>query len=339
MRVPWRATLGFALSAALLYWVLHDQPWADVAAALRASNVPLWIVTVIVSQLMFPLRAIRWPIILHPVAPNLKFGPSWRATAIGMMVNNVALARLGEPARAFVLSREVPQVPFTTAIGSLVVDRAFDGLVILTLLLVAVLDPAFGTHTEIDGKTLGAWIALAAGAVAAGFAVLALAVFAPLHLERATGAIARRLLPWWAGRITMLVHNITAGFAVLRDPRRFVQILLWTFAHWLANPLAFWLGFKAMGIDVPFTAALLAQGLIAIGVAAPQMPGFFGVFEALAVVSLGLYGVAQPEAIAWALTFHVLSFIPITAIGLFYLSRLGLSFRDLGRSPRDAGAA
>jgi uncharacterized protein (TIRG00374 family) len=337
--MSWRSTLGFVLSAALLYWILHDQPWGEVAAALRSSNLPLWAVTVVVSQLMFPLRAIRWPIILHPVAPTLKFGPSWRAVAIGMMMNNVALARVGEPARAFVLSREVPHVPFTTAIGSLVVDRAFDALVVLTLLLVAVLDPAFGTHTEIGGKSLGASIALPAAGVALGFAVLFLAVFSPLRLERATAAVARRLLPWWAGRITTLVHNLTAGFSALRDPRRFLLILAWTFAHWLANPLAFWLGFRAMGIDVPFTAALLTQGLIAIAVAAPQAPGFFGAFEAAAVISLGLYGVAQPDAIAWALTFHILSFIPITVIGIYYLSRLGLSFRDLGRSPRDASAA
>jgi hypothetical protein len=34
-------------------------------------------------------------------------------------------------------------------------------------------------------------------------------------------------------------------------------------------------------------------------------------------------------AVAWAISFHVLSLIPITLIGLYYLMRSGLHLRDL----------
>lgn len=334
MGFSWRTTLGFALSAALVYWVLRGQHWGDVADALRGSSVLLWAVTTVVSQLVFPLRAIRWVIILHPVAPQLGFGPSWRATTIGMMINNVVPARIGELARAFVLTREEPRVPFTTALGSLVLDRAFDALVVLLLLLVAVLDPAFGTETEIGGKALGALIAVPAAGVVVGFTVLFAAAFKPEAIERVAGAVTHRLARRYAGRVQTLARNITTGFAVLRDPRRFASIFFWTLLHWVVNSLAFWLGMIAMGLDAPFSAAVLTQGLIAVAVALPQAPGYFGTFEATAIATLGLYGIARADGLAWAVTFHLLSFIPIVLIGAWYFARAGLRLADLrGSAP------
>jgi len=122
VRFPWKTVLGFALSAALLYWVFRGVNWLDVGLTLRESDVTLWILAVITSQLIFPLRALRWRPILHSIAPDVRFGSLWRATTIGMMVNNVVIpSRLGELARAYALAREEPRVPFAAGLASLVV--------------------------------------------------------------------------------------------------------------------------------------------------------------------------------------------------------------------------
>jgi hypothetical protein len=128
------------------------------------------------------------------------------------------------------------------------------------------------------------------------------------------------------------VHAAADGFAALRSPSRLVRVLAWTLVHWLCNALAFWLMFRAVGIGAPFSAALFLQGLIAIGVAIPSSPGFFGPFEAFAKEGLRLYGVPVAAAVTWAVAFHLLSFIPITAIGALYFARLGLSMSDVRRS-------
>ena len=43
-----------------------------------------------------------------------------------------------------------------------------------------------------------------------------------------------------------------------------------------------------------------------------------------------LYGIDGAAAVTWAIAFHIVSFIPITVIGIVYFARLGLSFGDLG---------
>jgi hypothetical protein len=146
------------------------------------------------------------------------------------------------------------------------------------------------------------------------------------HLAtRAVRAVAPRFEP----RVAEFVAHATAGLAVLRSPSRFALVVFWTLLHWLTNALAFWIAFRAVGITAPFSGALFLQGLIAIGVAIPSSPGFFGPFEAFAKAGLQIYGVPVTQAVTWAVGFHLLTFIPITAMGAFYFSRLGLSLREM----------
>jgi glycosyltransferase 2 family protein len=79
--------------------------------------------------------------------------------------------------------------------------------------------------------------------------------------------------------------------------------------------------------------------MIAIGVAIPSSPGFFGPFEAFAKAGLQIYRVPAALAVTWAVGFHLLSFVPITALGAFYFSRLGLSLREMRATSQRPAAA
>lgn len=329
MRIGWRGLLGIALSGLLLWLTLRDVDLAEVVTILRTSRLGLWLACTVVATAIFPLRARRWQAILAPIAPRVPVTPLWHATAIGMMVNNVVPARAGEMARAFAISRARPEIPFAAALGSLVVDRLFDGTVVLGLLLLATLDPRFPADATILGWTAGR-IALGAGAILAvvlsGVVVL---LAAPDFVARLVSGTIGRLSPRLGERLHHLVTTFAAGVAVLRSPALVTEALWWTLLHWLTNAAAFWLGFLAIGVHAPFSASLFLQGIIAIGVAIPSSPGFFGFFEAAGKAGLGLYGVPGDLAVSWAIGFHLLSFVPITVIGAWYFVRQHLHFRDM----------
>ena len=328
MKPSWRSAIGIALSAVLLWWTLRDVSLATVWSELSHSNGLLFLASTVCATLIFPLRARRWRTILEPVAPGQPFSALWRATAIGMMANNLLPARAGEIARAYALTRQT-SVPFATSIASLAVDRLFDMVVLLMLAVAAFIDPAFPRTATIAGQSLGE---IAQGSVfvviALIFALYALAFF-PSQLVRAFEIFARRVSPALEERGKSVLIRFSDGLSVLRSPGRFGSVLAWTIVHWLVNAFAFWLGFKAVGIDLPFSASLFLQTLIAVGVALPSAPGFFGFFEKLATVGLGIYGVAPAQATSWAIGFHILSFIPITAMGLWYFTRLGLHLKEI----------
>ncbi|HEX6965294.1 MAG TPA: lysylphosphatidylglycerol synthase transmembrane domain-containing protein [Gemmatimonadaceae bacterium] len=329
VRKQWRSALGILLSAAFLVWVLRDVNVSQVILNLRHSNAWYFLAATIAGTLIVPVRAIRWRYILAPVAEDLPFGQLWRATAIGVMVTNVIPVRAGEIARAYALARETPRVSFSAAFASLAVDRVFDALIVLLLVVVALLSPGFPHGRLIAGRSVGSLVSLGAIAVAAAAVVLYLIVFFPEPLIRLYEAFARRVAPRFEARGRDALVAFARGLGVLRSPRHFAAVFVWTLAHWLLDAFAFWLGFKAVGIHAPYSAALVLQGIIAIGVALPSSPGFFGVFEAFSTAGLNIYGISPTLAVSWAFGFHILTFIPITVIGMYYFVRLGLHFREL----------
>jgi uncharacterized protein (TIRG00374 family) len=335
MKIGWRGALGILLSAAFLVFAFKGIEWAKVADNVRRANVGLLLLSAIAATCIFPLRARRWRPILDPIAPHLPFRVLWPPTAIGMMVTNVFPVRAGELARAFALSRTTPAVPFPAAFASIAVDRLFDAIVVFSLMFLAMLDPSFPPGAHVLGYSMSS-LAMAGVVFAGGvLASMYLMVLFPARVLSLFEAVARRIAPRLEERGRAAIVALIGGLSVLRAPGRFAAVLGWTLAHWLLNALAFWIAFRAVGITASFSAALFLQGLIAIFVALPQAPGFFGVFELLGKEGLGLYGVSPDAAVTWAIGFHFLSYVPITLIGGWYFVRAGLSLGEIGCVERD----
>jgi uncharacterized protein (TIRG00374 family) len=212
------------------------------------------------------------------------------------------------------------------------VDRVFDAVTVLLLAWAAMLDPRFPANATIAGQPLSSWAGGTGIIVLIALAGLYALVFFPAYLVRIFELFSRKVAPSIEERGRKALVAFSEGLSVLRNPKRFLAVLAWAILHWMVNALAFWMGMKAVGIDVPYSAVLFIQALIALGVAVPSAPGFFGLFEKLAVVSLALFAVGAPSATSWAIGYHILSFIPITVIGAFYFARMGLRLKEIQAS-------
>ena len=322
--------MGLAVTAGFLVWAVQGVNLRDVWAGVRQANLFLVLLSAGVATLTFPLRTLRWHVLLRAQdgAPY-PLRPLWTATAIGFMANNLLPARAGEFARAWVASRELP-VRFTTALASIGVERVFDGLMMLALMALAIAAPSFPSHATVGSTPLSQ---IAKG-VAIGFGAALLVAFVVAHrpapwlalFDRIAGA----LLPQrFAGKLRSLADGLVAGLAVLKSPGRFAAVIGWSLALWLVNAAAFALCFHAFHFPVPAEGALLLQGLIGFGVAIPAAPGFWGVFEYATRLTLQFYGIGATLALAYAFAFHLAGFFPITLLGLEALSRAHLHLGDL----------
>jgi uncharacterized protein (TIRG00374 family) len=323
-----RTALGIVLSAVLLWYTMKGTSVSAVWDVLSKSSIPLWIACMVFATAIFPLRARRWQALLAPVYGRLPFRSLWEATAIGMMATNILPLRAGEFARAFALSRAEPQVKFTAAFASVAVDRLFDGTVVLLLMLLATLDPAFPSQQPIGDHTLAFYLKPTAAFLGLVLAGLLLFVIMPDRVFAISDAIMRRVAPRFEPKVRGLLEGFVSGLHVLRSPKLLLEVFFWTVLHWLCNAFAFWLGFQALHLSAPLSAGLLIQGLVAIGVSVPSTPGFFGPFEFFGKAGLAVYGVGSASAVGWVLGFHVLSFIPITLMGVWYLTRMKLHISD-----------
>ncbi|MEJ2503258.1 MAG: lysylphosphatidylglycerol synthase transmembrane domain-containing protein, partial [Gemmatimonadota bacterium] len=211
------------------------------------------------------------------------------------------------------------------------VERVFDGIIIVLLLLAALASPGFPAVTGRDFGGAALWL----GALFLGVSgVLFAMVVRPHASVRLFERTAARVLPAALRRpIVDALDAFLDGLAVLRDWRLVVRVAAWSLVIWLVASLGTWVGLLAFGIDVPLIAGVFLQSIIALAVALPSAPGFFGVFEAAARVGLvQVWGVASEPAVAFAIGFHLAGFVPVTIMGLYYLWRLGLSWGEMGRS-------
>jgi uncharacterized membrane protein YbhN (UPF0104 family) len=110
---------------------------------------------------------------------------------------------------------------------------------------------------------------------------------------------------------------------------------LLSIAVWGVNGASFWICNIAFDLQAPWTSGFLLQSLIAFGVAVPSSPGFFGPFEAVTRATLALYGIPAGLAVSYAVSYHLSTFVPITLLGLWSLSRARLHLADL-RAARQA---
>lgn len=328
--LDWKAGLGIVISAGFLWYAFRDVDLAEVWSDVRRANLPLLVLAGMVVTLPFPLRALRWRPLLRPALPTSRFRHRFAATSIGFMANNLLPARVGEFARAYALSRLEP-VRMSASFGSLVVERMFDGLVIVLFLLIALAWPTFPDVTGRDFGTLALW---AGAVVLLVFGFMLVMVVRPQRSVRWFQATIGRILPDPLRRpIIDTLEAFLEGLGALRDARLVLEIFVWSLAVWLAASLGLWIGLFAFGIQLPFVAAVFLNSVIALAVSIPSAPGFFGVYQAAARIGLvEVWSVAASPALAFAIGFHLAGFIPITIIGLYYLWRVGMSWRDVSAS-------
>ena len=141
----------------------------------------------------------------------------------------------------------------------------------------------------------------------------------------------RRLVPWpgLADKLAGVLRSFAHGLRVLHDPRRILIVAASSLLLWVVNAWSFGLAFQAFGLPGGMAAAILLQTFVVFAVAAPAAPGFAGVFEGAIVLGGAVLGVPHGAAFAAALTYHVLTYIPITLLGAWSLKETGLKLGEL----------
>lgn len=325
-----KALFGLLVTVLLLWWALADVAFSAVWANIREGNFWLLSASVFVATFGFFIRALRWKVLLTPVKADTRLRSRFAGVSIGFMANNILPARVGEFARAYAFSRLEP-VTAGAAFGSLVVERFMDGVILLLFLVLPLLTPGFPSVDALSAGWGGALLKAGGLAVLAVMAALVFMALWPARFVRVAEAFAKFLPNSLARPLVDSLAAFLDSLAIMRDPWLLFLGFAWSLFFWTWHGLSFWLGMLAFGIDTGFVSAIFTEAVVGFGVAIPSAPGFFGTFHAAAKFALSdVYGVAEPQSLAFAFGYHFGGWIPITAIGLWFVWRLGLSLGEVG---------
>lgn len=319
--------LGLGISALAIWWAFRDVDLRSLPGFLASANRSTLLLAVIVATATFPIRALRWRLLLRSEDGTMpSWHAAWHATAIGFMANNVLPFRLGEVVRGVAVSR-LGRTSVPAALASIAVERVFDALAVVALFAIILSTNTLPTEFAISGRPAGDLVRMVA---LAGLGALAMAVIAALNPERTIGLI-RALIPWktLAEKLAGVFEGFAHGLRVLHDPKRVALAAIGSLVLWSVNAWSFGLAFQAFGLPGGPAESVLLQTFVVFAVAVPSSPGFIGVIESAMQLAGNVIGVPKAASLAAALTYHVLTYIPITLLGAWSLTRTGLKLGDL----------
>lgn len=340
MRPRVRNVLIFLLTLGLLAFFLRNADMAAVWAETRRARPMLLAAAVIVTAITYALRALRWLYLLAPLG-TVHFGVAFRTTVIGFAATFLLPARAGEVIRPYLLARR-EGLPATAAFATIILERLLDLVTVLGLFAVFVLiadpDSMRADPAKLARVKLGGLIAGAAGAAA--LAVAFLAAGHPERLGRWALRVERVLPEKLARAVAKFVESFTQGLAVMRQPRRLFVSLVLSVPLWLSIAAGIWLTTLAFHITAPYTGSFLIMTILVVGVAMPT-PGAIGGFHAAYQIAVQTFFAASTDrAVGAAIVLHAISFLPVTALGILFMAREGLTLagaKALASAERDQG--
>ncbi len=334
--------LSIVASIVCLWLFVRNIEWSLLKNALMEANYWFVIPTLILTILVYVVRALRWKGLLSHIKP-ISVINLLSITCIGFMANNILPARVGEVLRPFILYKK-ENVKFSTSFATVIVERIFDmlGLIIFTVAVIALLPHPSATHTSMQVSTheantikesiipsLKKWTEVFAGVGVFTVIFLFLVVIKPDFFKRILSKVCRFLPHTVKDKIMGLYDSFIYGLKILENKMQTIWILALSLFIWfLGGAEIYLLGFS-FHMHLPFVGACLVAVCLALAVALPQAPGYIGVFHIAVLKSLDIFGIQATAAQSYAIVLWAISILPSTIMGFLFLWREGIAFREV----------
>ena len=299
--------------------------WQWLAAAAAGAIATYW------------LRAVRWAVLIRPVAVHPRIGGLFTATVIGFAAVTV-FGRAAEIVRPYLISVK-ERVPFSSQAAAWLLERILDTIVALGVFGFAL------ARVRASGIAIGPrieWIMAAGGRVAAVAAVISITVF--LLLRHFTEPMRARMLDGLRflpaprlARAERLVNAFAQGAQATRNGAALALLLLYTALEWLAIAWCYVCITWAYGgrLHFSWTDVLIFMGFVSFG-SVVQIPGIGGGVQVAAVLVLTeLFRVPLELAASVALLLWIMTFVVVVPLGVLLAVREGLDWAKLRRLGRE----
>lgn len=320
----WKLWVGLLVSLFFIGIALRGLDLEHFWLTLREANYWWLLPGIGVYTATVWVRTWRWRSMLEHIKP-IPTARLFPIVVIGYMGNNVYPLRAGEVLRSYVLRRN-EGVPMSASLATVVLERLFDGLVMLLFV--------FATLPFAPLPDVFRWLVIAFSLFfGAALLIFMLVAARPERMSRVYAYAVDRLLPArWRPAVHGLFDKFIVGLQSLRSPRELLTILFTTILIWLGETLKYWFVMHAFPFVVPFTVLMLMTAIVNLATTIPSAPGYVGTFDVPGIKVLEQFGVPQALATGYTLVLHVALWLPITLLGAYFMLRQSVGWNDMKRA-------
>lgn len=325
MLKSWKFWVGAGVSAFFVILALRGLDLGQVWQDMQTANY-WWLLPGVLTYFVGVwARTWRWHYLLRPIKP-ISLKTMWPVVVIGYMGNNVYPFRAGEVIRAYVLKKK-EGVSIGASIATILVERIFDGLVMLLFVFIA-LPIAPGMPDWLRQIVILASLAFL-GALVFFFGLAALPQASRKFYHWAIGSFVPRPLQ---SKLLALADRFMEGLSSLTRLQDVLMIFFTSVIIWLLETLKYWFVMHAFNFSVSFFALMLMNGVVNLATTLPSAPGYIGTFDGPGIEVLKVFGVNPTVAAAYTLVLHAALWLPITVLGFWYMARESLHWGDFEKA-------
>lgn len=294
-----------ALGILLLFFAFRGVAFNELASTLKGVNFWWIALSLLFAGISFLARARRWRLLIEP----LGFKPSFKNTYHSLMVgylSNYALPRLGEVTRCVTLGKR-EKIPVDSLIGTVIIERAIDMLMLLLILLVLLFSwmdkfgvffreqvyaPLQGKFMDLFGETWVFWLIIVA-------AVLLISIL--LYFFRKKLSSFSLIL-----KLRDILSGVLDGLKSIFRMKHKWEFILLSFLIWILYILMTWVMVYSLEelSGLTFIDGMFLLVIGGLGMSAPVTAGF-GAYHW--ITSRGLmfvYGFSLETGTAYAILAH-----------------------------------
>jgi uncharacterized protein (TIRG00374 family) len=327
----WQFWFGLLISALFLYLVLRKIDYFQLWQVLKAANYWWLIPGIAVYFVALWVRSWRWHYLLRPLKaiPTQAMFP---IVTMGYAGNNIFPARAGEVVRAVILKRK-EGVPISASLATIIVERVFDGIVMLAFVFVNLAELTRLTSVSIDivGIKFGIREVAIWGSIAffGALAIFLIAAMSPTPTDRLVTWLVEHLAPVRIHEKTLgISRRFLDGLESLRSPFDVVMVFFTSVLIWLLETVKYWFVMHAFSFSVSFFALMLMNGVVNLATTIPSAPGYLGTFDLPGIAVLQAYNIPREIAASYTFVLHFALWFPVTALGLYYMFREGIKWTE-----------
>ena len=302
--------IGTAITIIFVWLIVRRLSFDELVQAFAAMDLHFLPFAVVSLAIGYTARITRWWVMLRVGAPLLAWPHTARIFLMSITANNLLPLRAGDIFRLFAF-RGQPGLETSRVGGTLIVERLLD---LVTLLLIFIFVLPFVPAGRSTGQltTLATW--------GAGLAVAAL--IGLLALPSLESRVLRRLIetPWirsspMMSRPLAAASTLVDAITRLWTPRRLAAIVLLSVLIWTFEGGVFVVALVASRVPASLLAAFFALAAATLGTLFPSSPGYIGTFDFFAMQAVSVFGALAGTAALFAITTHLLLWLPTTVAG------------------------
>lgn len=321
-----KTLLPFVLGIGILWWMYRGTDWRDFMHCVFHDMHWGWMALSLLFGVLPQLfRAWRWRMALKPLGEQ----PRARVCADAIFLSyasSLVVPRIGEVARCGTL-KKYDGVSFSKSLGTVLTERLVDSVMVILLTAVAVLSqlPVLLQFLRTTGMSLDQVLGRFTGT---GYVVTALCAVAVLGF----GYYLFKNLSFFS-KSREIARNIWTGIRSLRDVKNLPLYLFYSLGIWVGYFLHFYIAFFCFdftcGINPVAAFLIFCVGTFAVLVPTPNGAG---PWHFAVKTMLILYGVAEPQAILFALVVHTIQTMEVVLLGAYGWADLALLQRNIRKT-------